>query len=504
MDLEEVVQSVVSNLHQSQLSNHLSEWYAVSAMQIRKDLGISSDSEESINTSDSFEKVRQYIFSKVFQEEEIVNFLLDVPKWAGFQVDKTSISTLEQTIENAKHSAISAIWLMALPQIIISHIVSPHEFENQGVDLIIRDLLESDNSRRELNDVLYREFSNRGLDTGHFSMDGVIRGYTIKETNRKQRLRAVIALILMKSSGCPFDLDAIFSLDENSLIDETTAYVITMHTKKMLSDRITGSRSSRPFDWPLTGTIRVFSGLVSTLNVLMKYAERITTCSLFSSDTKEGRVLWTEHEFISNLVQEIAENYSETLHSQNDKNEELNRFIDLLNGENFEITSRVMSSDNIAAALYDELLECKRRARIGEKPQISPERRFKVILNTLKQRLSGARIDKVPSDEVIDQIADTYDAITEIIQKHKESLGNEIDKFTEELCFETSFRILELLDLGGTLVDLPWVSRFVAEEAAIRDISEGDIVEFRDEQRIQRIISAYAGGVVYLVLQAWD
>ena len=83
-------------------------------------------------------------------------------------------------------------------------------------------------------------------------------------------------------------------------------------------------------------------------------------------------------------------------------------------------------------------------------------------------------------------------------------MGNEKDKFAEELCFETAFRILDLLELGGTLGDLPWVSRFVAEESIRRDISDGDIVELHDEFRIKRIISAYAGGVVYLVLQAWD
>ncbi|TFG32270.1 hypothetical protein EU527_10520 [Candidatus Thorarchaeota archaeon] len=503
MELQQIVKSVVSNLHQSYLSHDLSQWYEIDSLQIREDLIISSYSEASANPSDLYEEVRKYIFSKTFQQEEIVEFLLNVPKWAGFHVDMTIFETEEQAITAAKHSAISTIWLMALPRILISHITSPQEFEEQGVDILVKNILQSDTSRSELNDALFREFSNRGLDIGHFSVSGVVQGYAIKGSNRLQRMQTVLALIMMKASNFPFDLDSVFNLDEDSIIEETTAYIIAMHTKRALSDRITGTRSSRPFDWPLIGTIRVFSELIDILNILMKYAAKITTCSLFATTTKGKRVTWTEEEFISFLVHEIAENYNTALRSSGKgKNEELARFIDLLNGENIDITSRVMESKDKASALYEEFLECKRRARVGEKPQITPERRFRVIFSTLKQRIAKSSIEEVSSEEMIDQIAEIFEAIEDIIQKHKDILGNEVDKFTEELCFETSFRILELLDLGDTLVNLPWVSRFVAEESALRDISDGDIRVFREEQRIQRIISAYAGGVVYLILQS--
>jgi len=506
MELESAAKLLVNNLHQSYLTHYVSEWSKKDAFQLREDLGISSITESSSNPSALFEEVRRYIFSKTFEDEELVDFLSSVPKWAGFQIDTASFETGEHAIVAARHSAISTIWLMSLPRSLISHVTSPDEFENQGVDIIMASLLESDNSRNELNDVLSRELSNRGLDIGHFSMDGVVKGYTIGESNREQRLRTCISLILMRATEFPFDLDSVFNLNAENLIEETTAFIICMHTKKMLSDRISGSRSSKPFEWPLIGTVRVFSGLISTLDILMKFASKLTTCPMFTTANRNSRAPWTREEFMSFLINEITENYSNTLRSSSgkSKNIELAQFVAILNGENIDITSRVLESEDRPESLYEEFSECKRRARVGEKPQISPERRFRVILSTLKQRLSKARIEKISSDEIINQIYDAFEAMEEIIHKHENSLGNERDKFTDELCFETSFRILELLDLGSAVGDLPWVSRFVAEESVRSGISEGDITDLEEEQRIRRIISSYAGGVVYLVLQAWD
>lgn len=504
MELDQIMRSIVSNLHQSYLNHDIAEWYKIDAQQMREEL--SSNSEPTRNPLELYEQVKKYILSRTFQNQDVVDFLLNVPKWAGFHLDNTVLEAGEQAIIEAKHSALSTIWMMALPRITISHITSAQDFDSQGVEMIVRNLLQSDTSRNELNDALFRELSNRGLDIGHFSTNGVTCGYTIKESSRLQRVRALLALIIMKATELPFDLDSVFNLDEKSIIDETTAYIITMHTKRMLRDRISGTRASKPFDWPLIGTVRVFSGLVMLLDILMEYATKITTCSMFISTIRGERVVWKEEEYMAYLIHEIAENYNASLRSQyrKGKNEELARFIDLLNGENIDIASRVVASADRASSLYNEFLECKRRAQTGERPDISPERRFRVILSTLKDILTEARTKTTASEEIIDQISDAFEAIKEIIEKHRDSLGNEADKFTEELCFETSFRILELLDLGDTLADLPWVSRFIAEESALRDISEGDMKEFREERRIQRIISAYAGGVVYLVLQAWN
>jgi len=160
-----------------------------------------------------------------------------------------------------------------------------------------------------------------------------------------------------------------------------------------------------------------------------------------------------------------------------------------------------MESSDKSGSFYDELSECKRRARVGEKAQITPERRLRVVLSTLKQSLDESQASVVSSEEIIDLIAKAFDAISEVIKKHEESLGKDIDKFTEELCFETSFRILDLLGLGMHLPDLPWIARFFAEESTMIDISSGEISELRESQRVKRIVYAFAGGVAFLVLQ---
>jgi len=125
-----------------------------------------------------------------------------------------------------------------------------------------------------------------------------------------------------------------------------------------------------------------------------------------------------------------------------------------------------------------------------------------VVISTLKQSLEDAQSSEISSEEIVDQIATLFDAISDLIRKYHDSLGSEVDKFTEELCFETSFRILDLLGLGVYLGDLPWITRFIAEESTMIDISSGEISELRDSQRTKRIVSAFAGGVAFLVLQA--
>ena len=238
-------------------------------------------------------------------------------------------------------------------------------------------------------------------------------------------------------------------------------------------------------------------------HVMMKYSARMTTCAMYKTNTGQVKP-WTESEFISYLLNEIADNYADSMRtrSMRTKNDEFDRFLDLLRGENLEITSRVLDSTDKTESLYEELSECKKRAKIGEKPQISPERRFKVVLSTLKQRLQDMQSDDVSVDEIVEQISIAFNAIPDLISKHQESLGSEVDKFAEELCFEVSFRVLDLLDLGGYLSDLPWIARFIAEESTMIDISKGAIDELREDQRIKRIVSAFAGGVAFLVLQA--
>jgi len=502
-ELENVAKTIVGNLHQSYLNRVLTEWYKQDTLQIREDLGIGSYSETVTNPADLYEKVRMHILTKAFQDDETIEFLMNIPRWVGFRVDIDSIDTGEQAIQAAKQSALALIWVMLIPRVIIGNTVLPEDFEQQGVDTTVESLLQSDKSRKQLDTIMSLELDRRGVGTGFFNISDIVMGYQIDDAKKIERLRVLFALVIMKATELPFDLDSVFLLNEAVLIEETEAYIITMQAQNALNNRIKGNSSSRPFEWPLVGTTRVFAGIMNTLDVMKKYSAKMSTCSLFTNTT-EGQIQpWTESEFIIFLLSEIADYYTEILRKRSgkDKNEELNGFIDLLRGEDIEIASRVMETSDKSGSLHEELSECKRRARIGERPQISLERRFRVVLSTLKRSLEDAQSSDVSSEEIVDQIATSFDAISDVIRKHQDALGSEVDKFTEEFCFETSFRILDLLGLGSYLPELPWITRFIAEESTMIDISSGEISQLRDSQRIKRTVYAFAGAIAFLVLQ---
>jgi len=146
------------------------------------------------------------------------------------------------------------------------------------------------------------------------------------------------------------------------------------------------------------------------------------------------------------MIQEIANHYTDTLRVRQGmgKNRELSLFIDLLNGEAKEIAQRITDSKDRAAALAVELSVLSQRARTGEKPQITPERQFGMVLASLKQRVEDRKLELIQADEIIDKVNDTFDAIVSVVEHHKESLGEESERFTQALCFETSYRLLQL------------------------------------------------------------
>lgn len=364
-------------------------------------------------------------------------------------------------------------------------------------------MISSEESRSYIISQITEDLQHRGVSDVAFHPTPIGKGYTIDESVIAQRMRSLIALVLMKSSGCPFDLDDVFSLNEEKLIDETTSYIIVMHAKTTLKNQIAGDGTSKPFDWPLIGNLNVYGQLFTALEVLRQAATRMTTCSMFQSESDGAKCVWSEDEFLSYLVQEIADHYTDTLRVRHgkEKNPDLALFIDLLRGEAREIAQRLAGSGDRAAALAVELSVLSQRARTGEKPQITPERKFGSVLSSLKLRLEDKKLEDLPMDEIIDKVNDAFDALVGVVEHHKKSLGDESERFTQALCFETAYRLLQLLEVGEAVMDIPWVSRFIAEESARTDIESGAIDHLDDEHRIKRIVSAYAGGVTYLVLQ---
>ncbi|MHA1943549.1 MAG: hypothetical protein ACW96M_04045 [Candidatus Thorarchaeota archaeon] len=496
--------SIVENLSQTWLYRTIEEWSKKDTLEIRIELGLGSFSVTSTDPIEIYSNIKQHILSKTIHDDETLGFLMNIPKWVGFSLDKGKFQSGQQVIGAAKEEAIAMLWLMALPKIIISPTTLPEEYSINGISEFIEGLLVSDKSRVDLTGQISSEMEKRGIPDIVFEPNPIGRGYDIDESMREKRLKSLIALVIMKSSGCPFDLDQVFALDENKLIEETTAYIVSMHAKTTLRNQITGGGIRRLFDWPLIGNPKICSRLFITLDVLTQSATKMSTCSMFSSEIGGERKMWSDLDFINFLIQELSDHYKETMRVRHGKgqNRELALFIDLLSGEKGKIADRLLDSNDIGRGLFEELSDYTQRARIGEKPKITPEHRFKVVLSSLKQSLEDEKLTNISQETIIDQVEDAFDAILEVVKSHLDSLGDQAERFTQALCFETSYRLIQLLELGEALMDLPWVSRFIAEESARSDISLGDISKLDDEHRIQRIVSAFAGGVTYLIIQS--
>jgi hypothetical protein len=491
--------TIVENLHNTWLYRTIEEWTRRDALEIREELGLESFSITSSDPVEMYTEIKQHILSKTIRDKATLDFLMKVPNWVGFSLTEEEFRSGQQVIGAAREEAIAMLWLMALPKIIISPSTMPEEYPIDGIRGFIKRILDSDGTRERLREKMSAEMEKRSIPDIVFNPNPIGRGYAIDEAMKDQRLRALIALVVMKSSGCPFDLDAVFALNENEIVEEATANIVTMHAQNMLKNQITGLGGRRPFDWPLIGNPEVCDRLFMTLDILAQSATQMATCSDYSSDGTK----WSNMDFIAFLIEELAAHYTEIVRTRLGKGQkhELSLFVDLINEEKMEIAARLLESDEVGQDLFDELTAYKKRAKTGERPDISPERKFGVVLSTLKQSLEEEKLENIPRETIIDQVDDTFDAIVEVVESHLDSLGDEAERFTQALCFETSIRLIQLLDLGEALMDIPWVSRFIAEESARTDITDGNLSKLDDEHRVQRIVSAYAGGVTYMILQ---
>jgi hypothetical protein len=502
--LADMTSGVVENLHQTWLYKEIEEWCRKDALELREELGLTGFSITTSDPIEMYQAIKRMLLEKTFHDEDTLQFLMRAPSWAGFSLNADEFQSGQQLIGAARDEAIALLWLMAIPKLIISPNTLPEEYQIDGVHEFIKKLVASDKSRDLLVKSIYTAMESRGIPDIVFQPSPIGRGYVIDESMRTQRLRSLLALVTMRATSLPYVLDEVFALDENQIVEEATAYIISMQARAMLKNQISGGGGHRPFDWPLIGNPKICSQLLKTLSVLEQSASAMMTCSAFSSETNGQRRPWSHREFVSFLLGELTEHYTEIhrVRYGKEKDDELSSFINLLTGENIEIAQRLSEANDPGAALFEELSSYRQRAKTGEKPRISPERRFRIILSTLKQQVSDKKLEEVSPDEITEQVIEAFDAIFEVVESHKSSLGDEAEGFAQALCFETAYRILQLLEVGNALMDLPWVSRFIAEESARSDISIGDMDHLDDEHRIRRIVSAYAGGLTYLILQS--
>jgi len=503
-EVKVMTRTIVDSLHQTWLYRAIEGWCRKDTLELREELGLAKFSITSSDPLEMYRTVKKYLLSKTFQDDETLQFLMNAPSWVGFTLDEDEFQSGQQIIGAARNEAIALLWLMAIPKLIISPAILPEDYPIDGIMRFLDSLIGSDESRDSLVDHMSDAMESRGIHDIVFEPNPIGRGYKIDEAMRAKRLKALIAMVIMRSTKYPFDIDQIFPLNDEQLVEETAAYIVSMQAKSMLNNQISGGAIQRPFDWPLIGNPEICNRLFKTLDVLKHYASKMTTSSIYLSEVAGEIVPWGQREFISFLLSELTDHYSEIhrIRHGNAKNIEIDHFTKLLTGENIEIAEKLLNEYDRGAALFDELNAYKQKAKVGEKPRISPERRFRIILSSLKQRVSEQSLEEMGSDEIIDQINEVFDAITEVVKSNRKSLGEESERFAHALCFETAYRILQLLDVGDTLMDLPWVSRFIAEESARSDISTGDMSRLDEKYRFKRIVSAYAGGLTYLILQS--
>lgn len=130
---------------------------------------------------------------------------------------------------------------------------------------------------------------------------------------------------------------------------------------------------------------------------------------------------------------------------------------------------------------------------------VSPEITFRTTLSNLRTNLRASPDILNDPDILLTLLKPVFISIVEIIQKNASVLDESIDEFTESLCFETSFRILESIEKHDLLIDLPQVARFVANESSVLYSITGVVDVLDTEHRTKRIAAAFLGALFYLL-----
>lgn len=101
--------SVVDNLQNAVLFRAIEEWSRKNASDIREELGLASFSATSTDPLEMYQVTKKHILSKAFNDDETLKFLMQVPRWVGFNPDATEFQSGQQVIEAAKDEAVALL-----------------------------------------------------------------------------------------------------------------------------------------------------------------------------------------------------------------------------------------------------------------------------------------------------------------------------------------------------------------------------------------------------------
>ncbi|TXT55970.1 MAG: hypothetical protein BAJATHORv1_30354 [Candidatus Thorarchaeota archaeon] len=503
--LTNLARTIGSNLQYSFIYRVIQEISRTDSYTLRQKVQKKLGSEEAMTPIAVFESIREYYITRGINDESIAEQLLKIPKWIGYRpVFGNSGYAGDEVFIAAKNSALATLWLAAIPNVTVSRTALPGEYREQDVETLVSKIIHSPTTRREISLLLNIEFERRGMNPSDFAIEGILDGFEANSEISNNRRPILFSLFIMISTCLELDLDQILILDEKNLARQTASFIYAKQTMEFIRSTIQGSDKKTPFDWPIVGSRKICNHIFSYLDTLRDFATDAHACKTFETVFQDQSMKMTEIDFIMLLLDMICDHYEGIMESKKGrgKQEDLQNFIKFIRGERGRIAQEVIGSDERGVILYNQLQELKRRAKAGHKPYVSPEKKYRDSLNALELRVKMRRSGKTDGKELVKDVSPVFDAITEIINKNKDILREDTDQFTEALCFETCFRILEYLDLGHLIMDLPWVCRFIAEEAVKGYTMMGIYDVMSEEHRTERIVAAFMGGITYLVLQS--
>jgi hypothetical protein len=446
-----------------------------------------------------------YFIDKAIDDKELTKSLVEIPDLLRVELalDASGI-TGENVILLARENSIVTLLLYMIPRTVIGSTAIPQEYRQQGVDTIVKQLLGSEKDRKKVFTFIETELKNRKMPSLKFEIQSILTGYNYDSEKSEDIIASMIALTLIIATKLQFSRDDLFELERKILARETTSFILTMHALSALRKYISGTGRKKPFDWPITGDRRSCTQVMNLLDILRDITSGLRTCPAFTIELMSQTMKMGHEDYIVFFLDELIQHYEDTLKNRRGKgrNEKLKQYIKFLKEDKRGLARRLLESQDKGFALAKELRDFKLKARGEFRSDLSPEARYMEYLKSLDSKLRIKVRSEYFSDELVDYLRPVFDSISEMVKKNEKDLREDIFKFTDALCFQTCFQILEYVNLNDHLTDLPWISRFIAEEAVRTSISSGELQVLGEENRTKRIIAAYLGGLSYLILQA--
>jgi hypothetical protein len=501
--IDGIISTLVENMRYAWNVRVIAEILDDDVKSLREDVERLAESTEPVDSEEYFNSVKVSLLSRALNDSKQVEFLVSLPSWLGFRRETVSDNEEHDVTESAVFASISTLWIMMLAKNVVGTTVAPAELSTVPLEPFVLTVLESKDSRSSLESRIRNEIELRNVNSPPFTITDILRGFVVDESVSAGRIPHFVALLMMTSTGLPTDFDKTLTLSLKELSREVTGYILAYHATTALRNAIAGSGARKPFDWPLVGNKHACGALTTIAEVIYG----IVRDMVFGKPLIEDVAKSSEPPSLVNVfiyvLEELAIHYEDILRDRRGRgsNEDLENFIDILRGEKRNLATKLSESEDRGDLLYQELQLIKKKGKGGWRPYLSPEKRYSNSLAALEAKLKIKSTNRRLEQTLIDDLGDVFSAASEMIELQEDFLEDNRVRFAEAIFSETSFEILDFVGLGGHAMELPWISRFIAEEAVDAYAKMGIYDVVSEENKIDRLMAAYMGGLVYLILQ---